>query len=87
MRRLYLPINRRTFVRLSAYGGAAAALGVGCTPGTSPSDAGPGGYTSTSDAYVPRRTEEVENLIVGSGFGGSITAYRLGEAGHDSVVL
>lgn len=69
MTRLYLPISRRTFVRLSAYGAAAAAVGApGCGPG----------------AAAP---EQVENLIIGSGFGGSITAYRLAEAGHSSVLL
>ena len=31
--------------------------------------------------------ERVDNLIIGSGFGGSISAYRLGEAGHRSVIL
>jgi cholesterol oxidase len=31
--------------------------------------------------------EQVENLIIGSGFGGSITAYRLAMAGHSSVLL
>src|SRR5689334_11890352 len=90
MRRLYLPINRRTFVRLSAYGGAAAALGVGCTPSTvNPNDGGMADRDAfeNGDAYIPRRTEEVQNLIIGSGFGGSISAYRLGEAGHNSVVL
>ena len=34
-----------------------------------------------------RRTESVETLIIGSGFGGSIAAYRLAQAGHRSVVL
>jgi cholesterol oxidase len=91
MRRLYLPLSRRTFVRLSAYGGAAAAFGVGCTPTSNGGDAGPDAYANSDafmgDAYVPRRTEEVGNLIIGSGFGGSISAYRLGEAGHTSVVL
>lgn len=88
MRRLYLPLNRRTFVRLSAYGGAAAALG--CSPSevtTSDSGVADRDAFESGDAYVPRRTEEVENLIIGSGFGGSISAYRLGEAGHRSVVL
>ncbi len=65
MTRLYLPLSRRTFVKMSAYGTAAAAL-VGC------GNSGP---------------EQVENLIIGSGFGGSITAYRLGMAGHSSVLL
>ncbi len=70
MTRLYLPLSRRTFVRLSAYGTAAAALGAtsGCgSPGTTP--------------------EAVENLIIGTGFGGAIAAYRLAEAGHSSVLL
>ena len=70
MTRLYLPLSRRTFVRLSAYGGAAAALGAasGCSA-------------------VGAAPEQVENLIIGSGFGGSITAYRLAQAGHSSVLL
>lgn len=33
------------------------------------------------------RTEEVENLIIGSGFGGSIAAYRLAMAGRTSTIL
>ena len=79
MTRLYLPLSRRTFVRLSAYGGAAAALGACSTSPSMPFDSGP-----SFDATAP---EQVENLIVGSGFGGSITAYRLAEAGHSSVLL
>ncbi|MFO0685609.1 MAG: GMC oxidoreductase [Sandaracinus sp.] len=69
MTKLYLPLSRRTFVRLSAYGAAAAAFG---TTGCNSSAGGP---------------EQVENLIIGSGFGGAITAYRLAEAGHSSVIL
>lgn len=34
-----------------------------------------------------RAAIEVENLIIGSGFGGSITAARLAGAGHSSVIL
>jgi cholesterol oxidase len=68
MRRLYLPLSRRTFVKLGAASTAAALL-----PGLS-------GCDSVS-------TEEVENLIIGSGFGGSIAAYRLGLAGRSSVIL
>ncbi|MDQ3031880.1 MAG: GMC oxidoreductase [Myxococcota bacterium] len=66
-RRIFLPLSRRTFVKLAAAGAASTALG-GCgTPGAD--------------------VEEVENLIIGSGFGGSITAHRLAEAGHASVLL
>jgi cholesterol oxidase len=69
MKKLYLPISRRTFVRMSAYGAAAAAVvGTGCSTNGAP-------------------PEQVENLIIGSGFGGAITAYRLAAAGHSSVVL
>lgn len=66
-RRLFLPLDRRTFVKLGAAALASAAL-----PGCGPS--GP-------------EAEEVENLIIGSGFGGSISAYRLAMAGHRSVML
>lgn len=45
---------------------------MGAASGCTPASAGP---------------EQVENLIIGSGFGGSITAYRLAEAGHTSVLL
>lgn len=70
MTRLYLPLSRRTFVRMSAYGAAAAAVG------------------GLSACGTPTGTpEQVENLIIGSGFGGSISAYRLAEMGHSSVVL
>jgi cholesterol oxidase len=68
MTRLYLPISRRSFVRLSAYGAAAAAFGSACSTQSAP-------------------PEPVENLIIGTGFGGSITAYRLAQAGHSSVLL
>ncbi len=68
MRRLFLPVGRRTFVKAGALGGAALALGAcGGTAGIA--------------------AEEVENLIIGSGFGGSISAFRLAQAGHRSVVL
>lgn len=67
MSRLFLPISRRAFVRLGAYGAAAAALGACGTSGGAP--------------------EQVENLIIGSGFGGSIAAYRLAAAGHRTVLL
>ncbi|AKF05513.1 GMC oxidoreductase [Sandaracinus amylolyticus] len=66
-RRLFLPLSRRTFVKLAAASAASAAF-VGCGP-------------SGAEA------EEVDNLIIGSGFGGSISAYRLAQAGHSSVVL
>lgn len=66
MRRVFVPIGRRTFVRIATAGVAAAALPT-C------------GAQST--------TEEVENLVVGAGFGGAITAHRLAMAGHTSVVL
>lgn len=31
--------------------------------------------------------EEVDNLIIGSGFGGSVAAYRLTQAGHEVTML
>lgn len=66
-RRLFLPLSRRTFVKLAAAGAAATAF-TGCgTDGT--------------------EAELVDNLIIGSGFGGSISALRLAQAGHSSVVL
>lgn len=68
MRRLYLPLSRRTFVKLGAASAAATLL-----PGLS-------GCSSI-------RTEEVQNLIIGSGFGGSIAAHRLAEQGVSSTVL
>lgn len=33
------------------------------------------------------RVERVDAVVVGSGFGGSVTAYRLGEAGQETVLL
>lgn len=65
MRRLFLPLSRRTFVKLGAASAAAYAVG-GCSS---------------------IRVEEVENLIIGSGFGGSIAAYRLAERGVSSTIL
>lgn len=66
-RRLFLPLSRRSFVKLAAAGAAATAF-TGC--GTDGAEA-----------------EQVDNLIIGSGFGGSITAFRLAQAGHSSVIL
>ena len=91
MTRLYLPLSRRTFVKLGATTAAAAALG--CEPGTSPTDSGVPGRDAPAPPPAgrpplgPARMETVENLIIGSGFGGSITAHRLALAGHASVVL
>lgn len=65
-KRTFLPLSRRTFVKLAAVT-AASHVFSGCDSGV--------------DA------EQVENLIIGSGFGGSITALRLAEAGFSSVVL
>ena len=31
--------------------------------------------------------EHVSTLVVGSGFGGAVTAYRLAEGGHDVMLL
>lgn len=90
MSRVYLPLSRRTFVKLGATTAAAAA--VGCNPSPSPVDGGTPGTDApaTSDAgrdVGPARMETVTNLIIGSGFGGSITAHRLALAGHSSVIL
>lgn len=91
MTRLYLPLSRRTFVKLGATSAAAAAIG--CDPATAPVDGGvpPRDAPPATDAgrpdVGPARMETVENLIIGSGFGGAITAHRLAQAGHSSVVL
>lgn len=69
MRRTYLPLNRRTFVKLGAAALGSTALAACGDPAGGPA------------------VEEVENLIIGSGFGGSISAYRLAMAGHSSVIL
>jgi cholesterol oxidase len=68
MRRLFLPLSRRTFVKLGAASAAAYAIPL-------------------SGCGRPARVEEVENLIIGSGFGGSIAAYRLAERGVSSTIL
>ena len=90
MSRVYLPLSRRTFDKMGAVGAAAAATG--CDPSPTPMDAGtpPTDTGREPDAgrdVGPARMETVENLIIGSGFGGAITAHRLALAGHRSVIL
>lgn len=93
MTRVYLPLSRRTFVKLGATTAASAAIG--CTPDAQPVDGGTDAPRPTDAGRAdvgrpdvgPARMETVENLIIGSGFGGSITAHRLAQAGHSSVML
>ncbi|MGE0787425.1 MAG: GMC oxidoreductase [Sandaracinaceae bacterium] len=75
-------VGRRRFVRLTTAGVAGVYL-VGCDGSADPMDGG------RTDAPVDagQRLEQVRALIIGSGFGGSIAALRLAEAGIPSTIL
>lgn len=45
------------------------------------------GMMMTEDAYAAQSDEHVSNLIVGSGYGGAVTALRLAQQGHSATML
>ncbi len=52
--------------------------------------AGAGVFISQQRQQVAQATaneESIEALVIGSGFGGSVAALRLGQAGYQTVVL
>ncbi|MFD0690536.1 GMC oxidoreductase [Actinomadura fibrosa] len=65
-------LSRRSFLQMSAGGGLAVAAGGALA---APAFAAPSGRT------------DYKAIVVGSGFGGSVSALRLGQAGVDTLVL
>lgn len=76
-------VGRRNFVRLTT-AGVAGVYFTGCDG--DPPD-GDGGTDAGSAVDAGQRLEQVRALVVGSGFGGSIAALRLAEAGVPSTIL
>ncbi len=70
-------VGRRHFVRLTTAGAAGVYL-TGCDGDAPREDAG---------IDAGQRLEQVRALVIGSGFGGSIAALRLAEAGVPSTIL
>ena len=77
-------VGRRHFLRLTTAGSAGVYF-LGCDGSPSPADGG--SSDSGIDGGLPTRMEQVRALVVGSGFGGSIAALRLAEAGIPSTIL
>lgn len=75
-------VGRRHFVRLTAAGSAGVYF-MGCD-GDGVSDAG---MNDGGGVDAGQTLERVEALVIGSGFGGSIAALRLAEAGVPSTIL
>jgi cholesterol oxidase len=75
-------VGRRTFMRMSA-GGAAGLYLLGCD-GAPAVDAGTDAGREIDGGVS---MERVRVLVIGSGFGGSISALRLAESGIDVTVL
>lgn len=76
------PLN--TTRRRLLLGGLASLAAAGLAPAMA---AGSGKATrSAGETTIPRR-QRVKALVIGSGFGGAIAAYRLGQKGIDTLVL
>ena len=70
-----MALTRRRFIRNSALAGAGMALGVGCSPTPSSTNATPGRPNAPAGSRQPRI------VIVGGGMAGLNTAYKLQKAG------
>jgi cholesterol oxidase len=77
-------LSRRSFLGAAALAGLGVAAGAGCTTP-------PGGNPPTSSTMptlpVPVTEHRARAVVVGSGFGGGVTALRLAEAGVPTLVL
>jgi cholesterol oxidase len=92
-----LPSSRRQFLIRSAALGITGALGAAATATASAQTAGSGGgivgssgpapRPGTGDDNAPTVAEDRKVVIVGSGFGGGVSALRLTEAGVPVTVL
>ena len=70
-------LTRRQFIEQAAVAGLTTLTLAGCDP-----------LNILSPPSIPIETEDgIPALIIGSGFGGAVTALRLGEAGIRTMVL
>jgi monoamine oxidase len=77
------PVTRREFLNLiAATGGTAAVLGVGGALGLIPATA-----KASIPTLMPLNGQQRRVVILGGGLSGLTTAYELGKAGYDCLVL
>jgi cholesterol oxidase len=82
-------LTRRRFLGASAGIGAAGAVGLALGQGSASATTGGAGRTGgrANSGAVPVSEQRCRAVVIGSGLGGAITAYRLGQAGVRTVVL